>query len=266
MNREQKIAGKHDKRVEYEDFIWGRILLWLGCILAGEILLLALGRFYVPQSTAMWEIQVAMFLRNVMNYGRWVTLALVTVSAICFTLSVIKGKKCGPAAIAVAVSSAMCLVTFLAHNFQKTGLDMAFRMGLVLAVLVMVFYLYQREFFVSALLSAGAALGLWLFRELNGRLDAILYVVFALLLVGVLAALVLTRKCQKGEGQMKLAGRMMKLFPEADSFSWVYGTCAIVAVALVAALLVGTSMAYYLLCALIGWIFIMAVNFTVKAM
>lgn len=266
MNREQNIAGKYDKRVEYEDFIWGRILLWLGCVLAGEILLLALGRFYVPQSTALWEIKVAMFLRNAMNYGRWVTLALVVVSAIYFGLSVVKGKKCSRAAIAVAVSSAMCLVTFLAHNFQKTGIDMAFRMGLGLAVLVMVFYLYQREFFVSVLLSAGGVLGLWLLRELNGRLDVVLYVLFAVLFVAVLVVLAVVQMCKKKEGQMKLAGRMVKLFPEADSFAWVYGTCGIVAVALGAALVLGVSTAYYLLCALVGWIFIMAVNFTVKAM
>lgn len=46
----------------------------------------------------------------------------------------------------------------------------------------------------------------------------------------------------------------------------VYLTCAVVAVAVVAALVLGTSAAYYLIFALVAWLFIMAVYYTVKLM
>ena len=46
----------------------------------------------------------------------------------------------------------------------------------------------------------------------------------------------------------------------------IYLTCAIVAAAVAAALVLGTAAAYYLMFALVAWLFIMAVYYTVKLM
>ena len=58
----------------------------------------------------------------------------------------------------------------------------------------------------------------------------------------------------------------LRVMPVEAGYLPVYLTCAAVAVALVAALILGVSAAYYVLAALAGWLFFLAVYYTVKLM
>ena len=65
---------------------------------------------------------------------------------------------------------------------------------------------------------------------------------------------------------LTLGGRKFQLFPRNTSYGMIYLTCAVIAAAVAAALLLGTAAAYYLIFALVAWLFIMAVYYTVKLM
>ena len=56
------------------------------------------------------------------------------------------------------------------------------------------------------------------------------------------------------------------LIPKESNFALLYATCALVAVLLALTLILGGTIAYYLMFVLAGWLFIMAVYYIVKLM
>ena len=56
------------------------------------------------------------------------------------------------------------------------------------------------------------------------------------------------------------------MLPAGTSYLSIYLTCAVVAVALLAALLIGVTSAIYIIFVLAGWLFCLAVYYTVKLM
>lgn len=134
-----------------------------------------------------------------------------------------------------------------------------------IGILATIYYLYQRDFTVVAFVSALGLLGLWLiFLEGNG---VRLYLAVTLLLILVVAVTVLARYLQGHGGMLTLKGRKVETLPKSTSYSLIYITCALVAVLLVAALVLGGApnlMIYYAVP--VAWFLIMAVYYTVKLM
>lgn len=58
----------------------------------------------------------------------------------------------------------------------------------------------------------------------------------------------------------------VRVLPAGTSYLSIYLTCAVVAVALLAALLIGVTSAIYIIFVLAGWLFCLAVYYTVKLM
>ncbi|MEG2097970.1 MAG: hypothetical protein RRY65_07380 [Pseudoflavonifractor sp.] len=137
----------------------------------------------------------------------------------------------------------------------------------IVAVLALIYYLYQHEFFVIALVSSLGILGLWgLFHEGTSTRMCITLVVMAVLLVGL--ALVL-RVLQKCGGVIAVKGKPAELLPKNANYALLYITCGIMAVILAAALVLTgaaaiNTMIFY--AAPVAWLLIMAVYYTVKLM
>ena len=93
-----------------------------------------------------------------------------------------------------------------------------------------------------------------------------MYAYVVVLAVILVAAILLCRSLSAKDGVLTLGGKKLQVFSRNASYGMIYLTCAIVAAAVVAALLLGTAAAYYLIFALVAWIFIMAVYYTVKLM
>ena len=82
-------------------------------------------------------------------------------------------------------------------------------------------------------------------------------------LAGLLAAaLVLTFVLRAGDG--KLGG--VRVMPAGTSYVVTWITCGVIALTMALTLMLGASAGLYLLFALVGWVFIQAVFFTVKLM
>ena len=79
-----------------------------------------------------------------------------------------------------------------------------------LGVLMMVYYLYQREFFASVLVGALGLLGLWMFRSFGT--GTMYYGCLILALVVALVGVVLAGKAKAKDGVITLGGRDYQLF------------------------------------------------------
>lgn len=134
----------------------------------------------------------------------------------------------------------------------------------IVAVLAMIFYLFQHDFFCITVISAGGILSLQLYRKIFAYHPTMIrcgYVLAFLLLVAAAAALVLI---QRGKRPMPL--NVDRLVPQDSNFLLLYVTCALNAAALALTLILGSAAAYYLLFLLVAWLFVTAVYYIVKLM
>ena len=129
-----------------------------------------------------------------------------------------------------------------------------------LAGLALVFYLYQREFFLAATASGMAALALWFVRYANGASYEV-----ALILVAIVLVLAVALFLKKHDGALPLKTPVPFLTPGC-SYSVILASCLASIVVVVAALVAGAAAAYYLIFVMLAWIFALFVYYTVKMM
>lgn len=134
----------------------------------------------------------------------------------------------------------------------------------VIAILAMVYYLFQRDFFCISVISACGIVSLQLYRKLFLNHPTMIrcgYVLAFLLLAAAVVALVLI---QRGKRPMPL--KLDRLIPQDASYVLLYITCALNAALLALTLILGSAAAYYFLFVLMAWLFISAVYYIVKLM
>lgn len=265
MSNENRAAKRND-RARKEDVVLNRILVWFGCAVVAEFVLLWLGRYYNAHSTSSDIIMLAYNLHQFLNVFVWVALGLGVVSAVWLAVAKKSGKRCGiPKALTIAFLL-MFVMILVINQFQDEGIQFLCRAVLGVTVMALIFYLYQREFFVSAVVTAAGILGLWLIRRYAGIHDVYLYVYMALAAVLLLLVVLGGRMMQKNGGELSVGGKTYQVFPKNAGYGMTYLTCGITAAALIVSLVAGTAVAYYLIFALVAWLFVMAVYYTVKLM
>lgn len=265
MDKERHAAKRTDRNRQ-EDVVLNRILIWFGAAVVAEFVLLWLGRYYTPHSTATEIILLAAAIRDVTEIFRWVTLALGAVSALWLVMAKRQGKRARlPLALTILflTSSAMSIIIY---RFSDTGIQFLCRAVLGVTVMALIYYLYQREFFASSVVTAAGILGLWVLRRAEGGHTLLVYGYMAVAAVLVVAVVGVSRMAQTHGGLMNFRGKELRIFPKSAGYGMIYLTCGIVAAVLIAALVAGTAVAYYLMFALVAWIFVMAVYYTVKLM
>ena len=164
------------------------------------------------------------------------------------------------------ICGALLVISTVTYLFNAAGVS--FLCGLVpaAAVMALVYYLYQRNFSLSLCSPPSAS---WACGSFAGPPAATRRVVYAYLVVGavvIIAVALACRAMQKSDGVLTLGGKKLPVFNRGASYGMVYLTCAVVAVAVAVGLALGTGAAYYLMIALVGWLFVMAVYYTVKLM
>ncbi len=134
----------------------------------------------------------------------------------------------------------------------------------VIAVLAMIFYLFQRDFFCIALISAGGIFSMYLYRKIFLYHPTMTRCGFALAFVLLAVAAAVLILLQRHRRPLPL--RADKLVPADANFPLLYITCALNALALALTLALGSSAAYYLIIVLVGWLFATVVYYIVKLM
>lgn len=133
----------------------------------------------------------------------------------------------------------------------------------VAAVLALVYYLFQRDFFCITLICAGGILSLQLYRRMFLTHPFRIRCGFVLGFVLLAAAVVVFILLQRNDGVFPKGTRFL---PKDANYPLLYITCVLNAALLALTLILGGTAAYYLLFVLVGWLFVMAVYYTVKLM
>lgn len=252
-------------RDQQESEILRRVLFWLGAAVLLETFVLLGNRFYFHYLIA--EIGFAEKLKYVFGALQYIGVILAVA---CVVWAIVARKRdTGRGVFRIILSALFASIAVCSFLFLHVG-NGSVSLLLVgipaVAGLIMIYYLYQREFFLIALMSGVGIFGLWMFRAGSSRFTLVFYAYTAIALCFFLLVTVLSIQIQKHAGNLKLRGELYPIFKQEANYSLIWVTCGLVAVSLLLGLTLGAMVAYYALLTLVVWIFVVAVYFTSRLM
>lgn len=257
MNKKEKQA----QREKQEDEILNKVLWWIVGSVILEALLLLLNRIYVNYTVSEFELAYA--LRGVFQ-------VLAIVLPICFVVLAalwLAARKAGKlvklTGIVALIALILAVCAVVVRIFDVSGVKFLYIAVPVVAVLALIYYLYQREFFFSAVLSALGLLGIKMLPRMSGG-SVMGYAYAVALAVILVAAAVLFRVMQKNQGVLTVKGKPVQMLSKSANYALLYVTCALVAVVSIAAVMLGALALLYGV--LVAWLLILAVYYTVRLM
>lgn len=251
--------GKRERRNKEDDAVFNRMLLWLAGAVVVELLILLLQKLYVDMILGP---DVAVVLMNIFQVFR-IAGAVATVGLAVWTvLSLRSGKSVVlPAALTGGVAL-LWVISLAAYEMYDAGLRLLMMLPAAGAVLILIFFLYQRPFFYNALLTGGGMLAVWLHRQYYMTHPRAVTACIVAGVVVLAAAAALAFQLRKTDGKLG----SFRVMPVESNYMMTWLTCAVTAVVMVLALILGVSLSHYLIYVLVGWLFAQAVFFTVKMM
>ena len=259
--------SKRADRKKQEDIALTRALIWFGAAMVLEFLLLLVNKYYVNFTADSSSIALALAMGTVLK----VTAAAGLIGAVIS--GVYSWKRMNVAGtlpfmgivitatlLAIGVSSALIVV------FYRPAVQLLYLLVPAGAVLALVYYLYQKEFFFSACGVGIGMLGLWLVRKNIGTHNLLVGLYAVAGFIVLLAILMLALKLKKDHGVLNLGGKTYEILPKQSNFMLIVLSCVVSLLALAAGLLLGGTVAFYLLFVLLGWLFVLLVYYTVKMM
>lgn len=258
---------KNAARKKQEDLALTRALIWFGAAMVLEFLLLLVNKYYVNFTADSASINLALAMGTVVK----VTTALgLAGAAVCgfFGWKKAKADKALPFLWLVLTVSMLALGfgSGLIVLFYRAAVELLYILVPAAAVLALVYYLYQKEFFFSACSVGVGLLGLWLTRKYNSTHDLLITLYSVAGAVVLLAILLLVLKLKKDHGVLTLKGTQFTVLPKQSCYLPMILSTIIGLAALAAALLLNGTAAFYLLFALLAWLFVLLVYYTVKMM
>lgn len=248
---------RQQTRREEEDAVFNRMLLWVGGAAVAELLVLGIKKVHVDM---VFGPQPALILNNIFMVFSFLGIALAIACGYWMVRRLQAGQPIRGQAILLVVDVFLWVVSVLAWRWYDTGLELATLLPVVVAVLILIYFLYQRVFFVSSLFTALGLSVLWIYRTKGDSQDMhrALYVLIVLLVAACIGAYLLSKK----EG--KLFG--LRVLPYDTMYPVLYISAIADAVAFLAVRIAGPGAAIYLIFALAAWFFAQVVYFTVKIM
>lgn len=258
MDKKQREAQEERRR--QEDIALQRGLLWIVGAAVLEALLVLLNRFYINYSLSQSGVNIFLTLHEVLKVGRLAAFAAAVLALLWAAWQVKQGKKYAlPLVLAIALA-AVTVCIHVAVKYRADGMSMLYWLVIAWAVLAMVFYIYQREFFLGAAACSMSVLALWFVRYGAAGRPETLVITAAIILVG-LAALWM----KKTDGVLP-GKEPIRFLPKNTNYAVPLVTCLASVAAVVAAMLAGDTVAYYLVYVMLAWLFALFVYYTVKLM
>ena len=251
--------GKRARRQNEDDKVFNRMLLWLAGAVVLELLLWLLQKAYAEMA---FDATVAKGLLDFFKIFNIAGAVLLVGCAVWAALFARGGKPIGLPVILAAASGALWIVSLVCRFIYPDGVRILMLFPAGGAVLIIIFFLYQRPFFYNAALTCGGLLAVWLHTQYDMNHPRLITACIVGGVVVLALAAALAFQLRRNDGSL---GRVRVLPPESNYFmTWL--TCGVTAVVMVLALVLGVSASQYLLYVLAGWLFAQAVFFTVKMM
>ena len=253
--------NQREARRRQEDKAFNRGLLWVGGAIVLELLMLLVNRYYIHFYVS--EVETATLAFNLLRGVRIGGLVAGVVCLVWAAFRFWKGGKFGLPAVLTLACGALVICAHVSLVFQEPGVQMLFLLVPAWAGLALVYYLYQREFFLAAAASGLAILGLWFVRYRGG----VLSLESGLVLLGLVVILLCTFWLKKSGGVIRRGGgQEIRLLSRKANYWPAVISCAAGLAAVAASLVLGASVAYYLIFVMIAWLFGLLVYYTVKLM
>jgi len=252
---------QREERRRQEDKALNQGLLWVGAAILLEFILLVVNRWYLNYRLSEEEIARANVVYALLKATRTGGLLL---AAACLVWLVLQLKNQKKTTLPLALTLLFAALAFCAHTtlaFKENGIQMLFLLVPAWGGLALIYFLYQREFFFSALPATLSVVGLWFIRARGG-----MGVESVLALLGTALVLSCVLLAQKGDGTLSLAGVQLRMLSKNSFFILILATCAASLAVLLLAAVLGTTAAYYLIFLMIAWLFALLVYYTVKMM
>lgn len=260
MNERKKAAQR-----QQEDIALNRAMLWFGAAMVLELFLLLINRYFVD--FPMDQVKVALVLEKVLV----VAAGLGVLGGVACAALAWKKISAGQAypfrtvlggtwLLALGISSALVV------RFGQSAMGLLYVLVPAGAVLALVYYLYQKEFFFSACSVGVGLLGLWLVRKNIGTHDLLVSVYMVLGVAFLLGLTVLMLRLKKTGGVLTIQGKQVELLAKQSNFLLVVVSSLVSLLVMLAGLVLGAMVAFYLMFALLAWLFLLLVYYTVKLM
>ena len=251
--------GKREQRHRQEDTVFNQMLLWLVGAAAAELLTLLVKKVYVDVAAGVTAAKV---LNTFFHVFSLLGAVLTAAGLVWAVLNYRRGKSAVVPCFCAAAAADLWVMSVLCSYLDVFGVTVMMLLPVVAAVLIMVYFLYQRIFFFNTLLTAGGLLVLWLYRQHFTYHPTVIRLFFAAEFVLLAAGLALGLMLRRSDGQLG----SLQVMPSGTDYLMTYATCMATALALGLALMLGTASGFYLLFALVAWVFIQAVFYTVQLM
>ena len=251
---------EREARRRQEDQAMNRGLCWVGGALVLEFLLMLLKKYYINVFMDEASVNIFLALDKVLRVVAMASPVVLVVGLVWMYFNMKNSKSVTlPGVIAVA-AVVLGLCAHVVRVFKAPGVQMLFLLVPVLAGLALSYFIYQRELFLTALVSVLSILGLWLFRYRGS------YTMETnLVLLGIALTVLFTVWVKKDGGLLPL-GKKSRFIAEDGNYLPIFASALIGVIALVVSLFAGTTVAYYLTYAMVIWLFAMLVYHTVKLM
>ena len=247
---------------QMEDRIFNRMLVWLAVAAVTEIYFVIVNRFYVHARAG--EINAMVAWHSALLVLLFVGLALCAVCLLWGRKKLAKGQD---TILPFAMAGGFLVMGLGSIAVRMSHPASHLVMGVIpgLAVLIIIFYLYQKEFFPCALVSAMGILTLVVYRISGGAGSKYqLGIGLTLIVAGVCLLCMLTLK--KGDGALQVKGKPVQMLSPEANYLPFYISLVVAILVVLCPLLLGSAAAYYGIWALGAWVFILAVYFTSKLM
>lgn len=253
MDKKQREARRHQ-----EDVALTRALLWIAAAVVLEALLVLVNRFYI--NYYLDEVNTMLVFDTALRIVR-IAAAVFTLASLAWTaLRTYKAQKAVLPLVLTIVGGAVTICSHVALKYKSAGVSMLFWLVVAWAVLAVVYYIYQKEFFLAASATGMSILALWFVRYAGG----VGYEV-ALILVAIILVLAVTLVLKKHDGTLPLK-KPIPFLSAGCSYGVVLASCLASIAVVIAALVAGATAAYYLVFVMLAWIFALFVYYTVKMM
>lgn len=250
---------QREERRRQEDIALQKGLLWVVGAIVLEALLVLVNRFYINFTLTDAGVNAYLALGKGLPILRNAALAGAALALLWTVWQLKKGGRFGWPLIAAIALGAVAVCAHVTVKYQGPGVNMLFWLAAAWAVLALVYYIYQREFFLGAAACGMSVLGLWFARYgASGRLEA------GLLTAGIAVVGLAALWLKKNDGIIP-AAQPIQFLPKGGSHSVLLVTC-LASLAAMAAGLAVESLAYYLLFVMAAWLFALFVYYTVKLM
>ena len=256
MDKKKKAALQ-----KQEDQALTRALVWFAAAMVVEFLLLLVNNIYSGnQYMLAYSVMKSMYiiagvcLVGAVACGAWFVVRTRAKKELAFVPMVLTVTL-----LVMSVSAVLVRITVSALGLLCVLVPAG-------AVLALVYYLYQREFFLSVCAVAVSMLGLWLIRKNSGAHDLVVTAYVVLAALALIALVILAVWIKKNNGVLKLCCCKYTFNPKNGGMTPVMATGLICLAALVAGLLTGAVAAFYLLFALLAVLLVLLAYYTVKLM